>query len=548
MKQKVCVFQSPFCVSQEDIVRKSREYVEWEINTLDACNPDMDIIVLPEGSDILARCADAAQVALLSGASQKALLDKASETARRCHALVFVNCHYPTKNGIRNTTLAFGRDGEIIGKYYKQHLTRGEEQNLKLDASYTYEYEAPYILTVDGIRFAFLTCYDFYFYEMFSAIAKENVDIIIGCSQQKSDTLETAETITKFLAYNTCAYVLRSCVAVDNGSNLGGGTMIVGPDGLIIENLGQEVGTAVAEIDPHRKYLKPGGFGNPDCCHWQYIEQGRRPWKYRQAGSSVRLCDKLTPYPRTCAHRGFPAVAPEGTMPGFGAAVALGAEEIEFDVWWTRDGELVVSHDRSLERCSNGTGLVTDYTYAELLQFDFGCRFGDGQAFKGLKIPLFEEVLAQFACRVIMNIHIKTGDNRLVYDVQRIRKIAGLIHKYGCEDWCYFMTGNDILLRQLKEYAPGIKRCVGAGDEPDRIVQRAIELGCEKVQLFHGHVTREMTELAHSHGIICNVYYADTPDQTEEYLAMGCDVILTNDCNNIKQVVDRWREGRNRQG
>ena len=55
-------------------------------------------------------------------------------------------------------------------------------------------------------------------------------------------------------------------------------------------------------------------------------------------------------YPSLCAHRGFSSVAPENSMPAFGAAVALGAEEIEFDLWSTKDGVLVSCHDETLER------------------------------------------------------------------------------------------------------------------------------------------------------------------------------------------------------
>ena len=51
------------------------------------------------------------------------------------------------------------------------------------------------------------------------------------------------------------------------------------------------------------------------------------------------------PYPRVCAHRGFSTIAPENSMPAFGAAVAMGAEEIEFDLWYTKDGEIVSIFD-----------------------------------------------------------------------------------------------------------------------------------------------------------------------------------------------------------
>lgn len=78
------------------------------------------------------------------------------------------------------------------------------------------------------------------------------------------------------------------------------------------------------------------------------------------------------PYPRLCAHRGFNTVAPENSLPAYGAAVALGAEEIEFDLWSTKDGVIVSCHDSTLDRVSDGTGVISDHTYEELLQLDFG--------------------------------------------------------------------------------------------------------------------------------------------------------------------------------
>ena len=136
------------------------------------------------------------------------------------------------------------------------------------------------------------------------------------------------------------------------------------------------------------------------------------------------------PYPRICAHRGFNTIAPENSMPAFGAAVALGAEEIEFDLWYTKDGEVVSIHDPDLERVSDGKGKVFEHTYEELLKYDFGIKHSE--EFKGLKIIKFEEILKKFACHVIMNIHVKTVDNDCFYDEELLKKIIRLIEKYDC--------------------------------------------------------------------------------------------------------------------
>ena len=91
------------------------------------------------------------------------------------------------------------------------------------------------------------------------------------------------------------------------------------------------------------------------------------------------------------------------------------------------------------------------------------------------------------------------------------------------------MSGNDEVLKQLGILAPHLKRCVGGGNAKDRVVERAIELGCEMVQFFKEHITPEKVKLAHDHGIICNYFYCDSVEKANYFLDMGIDTILTND-------------------
>ena len=311
--------------------------------------------------------------------------------------------------------------------------------------------------------------------------------------------------------------------------------MIVAPNGDVLANLYSKVGMITAEIDPKAKYYKPAGFGNPLSAHYEYIEKGRRPWKYRPGGSAIVRYDHIMKYPRVCAHRGFNTVAPENSLPAFGAAIAMGAEEIEFDLWFTTDGEVVSSHDSKLDRVSNGTGRIYDHSYEELAALDFGYKFGE--KFKGMKILKFEEILKKFSCHCVMNIHIKTKDNQNPADPEFLSKIIALVRKYDCEKYVYFMSGNDQVLAQLCELAPDLARCCGGGDAPYEIVERAIKYGCKKVQLFKPYFNQEMIDKAHANGITCNVFWSDDPDETEKFLDMGIDTILTNDYNLISQVV-----------
>ncbi len=528
---KAAIIQFPYSADYSD--------AEWifnkEIELLEQCDSSMDLIVLPEACHSPALPSNKDERALSIMRYNEKILNKARETAKRCAATLFINAYYENDRGGRNATYAINKDGEIVGHYFKEHLTNEEVTESLLDSEYTFEFSSPTVIEIDGVRYAFLTCYDFYFYENFANIARQNVDVIVGCSHQRSDPHSMSEIISRFCAFHCNAYLLRATVSFGENAPVGGASMIVAPNGDILANLYNDVGIATAEFDVKEKYYKPAGFGNPPAAHYEYIEIGRRPWKYRPAGSAICRNDAIMPYPRICAHRGFSTIAPENSMPALGAAIALGADEIEFDLWSAKDGEIVSIHDCDLDRVSDGSGFVWDHTYEELLKYDFGKKFGP--EYEGLKIVTFEEILKKFACHTVMNIHIKAVDNSVALDQAVLHKIIALIKKYDCERYVYFMTGNDTVLGQLREYAPDIARCQGAGDEPEKIVERAIENGCSKLQLFKPFISKEMIEKAHKHGIRCNVFWSDDIDEAKAFLDMGVDTILTNDYNRISRVL-----------
>ncbi len=236
------------------------------------------------------------------------------------------------------------------------------------------------------------------------------------------------------------------------------------------------------------------------------------------------------PYPRLCAHRGFNTVAPENTLPAFAAAISLGASEIELDVRFSKDGIPVVSHDNELQRVSNGTGTIPQYTVDQLKQFDFGSHFNP--KFAGLQICTFEEVLQQFAKRVIINLHVKS-DGPGPFPLDHFNALNDLLTKYDNRQYIYFMAGPTVQ-EQALEYAPDIRRCMAAGSDPWGIVDNAIKCKCHKVQIFTKHYSQEMIDKAHDNGILCNYFYADNPEQAKKMIDMGIDTILTNDYLAIK--------------
>lgn len=220
-----------------------------------------------------------------------------------------------------------------------------------------------------------------------------------------------------------------------------------------------------------------------------------------------------------CAHRGVSALMPENTLPAFAAALALGAEEIEFDVRMTRDGKMIVSHDDNLERISNGTGKLADYTLDELLQLNIGVHHE-------WEVPFCtpEEVFRLFANKIVFNIHIKEhGENGAL-----VQGLVDLARKYDCEDNIYIAASPE-QLEWAQRVAPHIKRCaIQLPGDPMTIREMALTYGCSRVQFWLGMFDEELIEQLHKDGIVCNLFYADTYEDYEKYYAMGVDNLLTN--------------------
>ena len=296
---------------------------EWTLKELDRCDPSLDIVVLPEFSEVPGKTS---YEGFLETADKygPVLLEACERTARRCSTLVFCGAIDTSFDVPRNAIFVFGRDGSLLGKYYKEHLTAGEWQKYGLDKSYTEEWNKPFILDIEGVRYMFLICYDFYFYENYSNIARWKPDVVIGASHQRSDPHHVLDIIDQFCAYHTGAYLVRASVSMGKKSKIGGCSCVVGPDGKILGNLYSKIGRLDVTFDPHKKFLKPAGYGNPPAMHSEYIEIGRRPWKYRPGGSAI-----VPPLSEALAVR---SVVYSNDLGELGAAVAKGVQEIAFDL------------------------------------------------------------------------------------------------------------------------------------------------------------------------------------------------------------------------
>lgn len=225
---------------------------------------------------------------------------------------------------------------------------------------------------------------------------------------------------------------------------------------------------------------------------------------------------------RLCAHRGLSKACPENTLPAFGAAIAIGVHEIEFDLWLSRDGVAVSCHDPAVNRTTDGVGELSELDWADIRRLDAGIRWGD--AWRGVRIPRMEEVFDVASHKVGLNIHVKESN----HDGRLVRTVADLIRARGLVDSAYIAGSTEEVLQMARDYAPEVRRaCLVSQDAPVRQIEIATGFACARVQLRR-HVKEEEIRLAHDAGLLCNLFYSDDVDEAVAFGDRGIDVVLTN--------------------
>ncbi|MHB2020850.1 MAG: glycerophosphodiester phosphodiesterase [Candidatus Xenobia bacterium] len=172
-------------------------------------------------------------------------------------------------------------------------------------------------------------------------------------------------------------------------------------------------------------------------------------------------------------HRGDASLAPENTMASFRAAYDHGVDMIELDARRTRDGVLVLSHDPTVDRCTNGHGLIRAMTFAQVESLDAGSKFG--KAFAGEKIPTLDQALDWAQGRIKVDIHINNDDHEypgLEQDVVRC------VRTHHAEQNVLISSMDRPMIAALKQQNPDLT--IGMLTQPFHtieVVKRGLALG-----------------------------------------------------------------------
>lgn len=257
--------------------------------------------------------------------------------------------------------------------------------------------------------------------------------------------------------------------------------------------------------------------------------------------------------PRTIAHRGGSGIRPENTVAAFGHAHDLGIRTMELDVHLTSDDVLVVHHDISLDRTTNGTGPLSLHTLADLRSLDAGHRFVDASGDtpyrgRGLRIPTLEEIVTTFP-DVSFIVELKPRGERIAHAVRSFLD-AHSVHERLCI--AGFHEPTLACFRGLS----GRPAITSAGSTAiTRLVVaaklRLDRLGtppCVMLQLPPHHhgirvLDRRLIDAAHGLGIEVHAWTIDEPQEMRELLALGVDAIIT-DRPDLMAEVDRTTPAR----
>lgn len=236
------------------------------------------------------------------------------------------------------------------------------------------------------------------------------------------------------------------------------------------------------------------------------------------------------------AHRGFSGKYPENTMLAFRKAVEEGADGIENDVHYTKDGVLVIIHDEKVDRTTNGTGYVKDMTYEEISKLDASYTFKE----LGTEhIPTLREYMEYIKDKdIVTNIELKTG----VYEYPGIEKMVyDMIKEFGLKDKMIISSFNHYSLLRMKALDSTIK--CGLLEESWLVNAGAYVagVGVECYHPMYKNMTPEVVAEIKSHGLEINTWTVNSEADIRQMFERGVDSVISNYPDVVNKVKEAFK-------
>jgi glycerophosphoryl diester phosphodiesterase len=242
------------------------------------------------------------------------------------------------------------------------------------------------------------------------------------------------------------------------------------------------------------------------------------------------------PSPAIIAHRGASAHAPENTLAAFTLALQQGADAIELDAKLTFDEQIIVIHDQTVDRTTEGHGKVREFTLAELRRLDAGSHFD--VAFKGEPIPTLEEVFRSVGQLTYINVEL-TNYSSLTDSLPE--RVAGLVKKLKLNQRVFFSSFNPIALLRIHKYLPeapiGFLAFPGwKGALVRSWLGRLINY--QSLNIEQSDVTNKLIKNTHRNHKKLFVYTVNQDLTIRELFLKGVDGIFTDDPVLARQILE----------
>jgi len=225
---------------------------------------------------------------------------------------------------------------------------------------------------------------------------------------------------------------------------------------------------------------------------------------------------------KAIGHRGAAGIEPENTLRSFRKGIELGVDYVECDVYLTKDGKLVIIHDRNVDRTTNGTGPVEEMTFEEVRSLDAG---------KGEKVPTLEEVLDVVRGKCSIHIELK-GEGTP-------KPVLELVERKGMLKDVVITSGNTERLKEVRRLNPDVAVEHIFGDPPPDAIERALSVGASRVSVNINHITQEYVDEGHRHGLLVIAWPPNTEEEMKRAMQFGVDMICSDRPDILMRVLGR---------
>ncbi|WP_019156355.1 glycerophosphodiester phosphodiesterase [Robertmurraya massiliosenegalensis] len=228
------------------------------------------------------------------------------------------------------------------------------------------------------------------------------------------------------------------------------------------------------------------------------------------------------------AHRGASGYAPENTIAAFDLAVDMKADYIEIDVQRSKDGELVLIHDTTVNRTTNGTGNVRDLTFEQLRSLDAGSWFGE--EFAGERLPTFEEILDRYRGKVGILIELKAPELYPGIEKQVAQALKERNMDKPKNNKIIIQSFNFESMKISNELLPRVPIGVLTSNRAHTTAEALEEFStyADWFNPSYGIVTEELVNQVHSLGMKMGSWTARSQEAVDFLFEMGVDAIITD--------------------